>query len=46
MAMDNSWNVSGTVTTPCGIAEGLVEHFNMDICAVSIVRSGKMTNLF
>lgn len=32
--------VSGTVETPCGFAHGLVEKFKMDICLVSVVRSG------
>ena len=31
----------GVVETPCGQAEGLVEKWKMDICLVSVVRSGK-----
>ena len=31
---------NGHVETPCGIAEGLVETRKMEICLVSVVRSG------
>jgi hypothetical protein len=31
----------GSVETPCGHADGLVEKWKMDICLVSVVRSGK-----
>ena len=30
----------GEVITPCGVAKGLVEKRKMDICLVSVVRSG------
>ena len=30
----------GEVITPCGVAQGLVEKRKMDICLVSVVRSG------
>ena len=31
---------NGEVVTPCGTAKGLVEKRKMDICLVSVVRSG------
>ena len=35
----------GEVITPCGVSKGLVEKRKMDICLVSVVRSGKLNNL-
>ena len=32
----------GEVITPCGVAKGLVEKGKMDICLVSVVRSGTL----
>ena len=30
----------GSVETPCGMARGLVDKWKLDICLVSVVRSG------
>ena len=35
----------GEVITPCGVSKGLVEKRKMDICLVSVVRSGKLIAL-
>ena len=32
--------VEGEVITPCGVSKGFVEKRKMDICLVSVVRSG------
>ena len=33
----------GSVETPCGMASGLVDKWKLDICLVSVVRSGITT---
>ena len=33
----------GSVETPCGMARGLVDKWKLDICLVSVVRSGITT---
>lgn len=31
---------NGSVATPCGHTQGLVDKYKLDICLVSVVRSG------
>ena len=37
---------TGTVETPCGHARGLLDKWKLDICLVSVVRSGKGTSTY